>query len=175
MPHDPAWAKAFELEVGAICRGLGGSIIELHHIGSTSIPGILAKPVIDMLGIVEELSIVDQQTSVFRSLEYEVLGEHGIEGRRYFRKSAGHGHRTHHLHVYKFGHPNIERHVAFRDYLRSHPDKAKQYSDLKVQIIAARSMTSSQYMEAKHPFIMETLTAALQWYRNPPITCSNLR
>lgn len=114
LPHDPAWAVAFEREAEAVRQALAGTRIALHHIGSTAIAGILAKPIIDLLGVVEVLPQMDRHTDQKQALGYEVMGAFGIEGRRYFRKFDRGGNRTHHLHVFGTGSPHVERHLAFR-------------------------------------------------------------
>jgi GrpB-like predicted nucleotidyltransferase (UPF0157 family) len=79
---------------------------------------------------VDDLEALDERSARMGDLGYEVMGPFGIEGRRYFRKFDATGRRTHHLHVFSQGSPHIERHLAFRDYLRSNPLKAAAYSDL---------------------------------------------
>ncbi len=121
VPHDPTWSSAFAAAAQEIRNALGQSLLELHHIGSTSIPGIFTKPVIDMLGVVADLAVVDQQTTQMQSLGYEVMGEFGISGRRYFRRDNTAGDRTQQLHAFQLGSPHIRRHLVFRDFLRTIP------------------------------------------------------
>lgn len=161
VPHDPAWSVAFEREADAIRQALAGTPITLHHIGSTALAGILAKPVIDLLGVIENLSRIDCQTDPMRALGYDVMGPFGIEGRRYFRKFDGGGNRTHHLHVFGAGSPHIERHLAFRDYLRAKPATAEDHSNLKATILSRPGVTPDEYMDAKAPFIAGVEALAL--------------
>jgi GrpB-like predicted nucleotidyltransferase (UPF0157 family) len=168
VPHDPEWGRAFEREADAIRHALHDVPIVLHHIGSTSIPGILAKPIIDLLGVVDDLEATDRESGRLRDLGYEVMGPFGIEGRRYFRKFDAAGRRTHHLHVFEAGSPHIERHLAFRDFLRSHPAKANEYSALKNAITSESGVSWERYVEAKGPFVDETEKLALAWYRRKP-------
>jgi GrpB-like predicted nucleotidyltransferase (UPF0157 family) len=165
VPHNPAWSQAFESESHAISHALGGAAIVLHHIGSTAIPGILAKPIIDMLGEVDDLTVIDQQSATMQNLGYEVMGEFGIDGRRYFRKYDRGGHRTHHLHFFAIGSPHIERHIAFREYLRSNLRKAAEYSNLKARITSRGGVSRVEYMDAKASFVEETERMAIDWYR----------
>ena len=141
VPHRPEWKHAFLCEAHAIQSGLSGTEIELHHIGSTSIEGILAKPIIDILGAVSDLKEIDSKSGAFEGLGYEVMGAFGIAGRRYFRKVDGLGKRTHHLHIFQTGSAHIERHLAFRDYLVEHPGKAAEYSALKAKLTSSRNAT----------------------------------
>lgn len=169
VPHDPEWKNTFASEVLAIKGTLKGTDIELHHIGSTSIEGMLAKPIIDLLGVVSDLSALDAQDDAFTGIGYEVMGAYGIDGRRYFRKMNGSGVRTHHLHIYETGSAHIERHLAFRDYLIAHPIKAAAYSDLKAKLRSAENATWAAYLDGKEPFILATEQEALDWYRSAPI------
>src|SRR3546814_9547675 len=108
----------------------------MHHIGSTSIPGIHAKPIIDMLAVTSDLSLLDGCESRIASLGYEALGEFGIPGRRYFRKDNSTGERTHQIHAFRTGSPQITRHLQFRDYLIAHPAVARDYDVLKRRLAA---------------------------------------
>src|SRR5262245_2545019 len=85
VPHDEAWAREFTREAQRIERALGDVLVDLQHIGSTAIPGIVAKPVIDLLGAVTSVDALDAATSRLEALGYEALGEFGLPGRRYFR------------------------------------------------------------------------------------------
>ncbi len=165
VPHDPAWARAFAAEAAAIEAAIEGVPIVLHHIGSTAIPGILAKPVIDLLGEAASLAALDAACGKLTALGYEALGANGIEGRRYFRKMGPDGERTHHLHVFERGSPHVERHLAFRDYLRAMPDVSRAYSDLKAALTRDPDTARGAYIEGKAPFVLETEKAALDWYR----------
>lgn len=124
VPHDAVWAAQFEDEATAIRSALGGSALAIHHIGSTSIPDILAKPIIDILVEVPSLAELDRVAPAMAHHGYEALGAFGIRGRRYFRKDDAGGGRTHHVHAFRAGTPHVVRHLAFRDFLRAHPDVA---------------------------------------------------
>jgi len=163
VPHDPRWSVAFDREARLIKHALPNPIA-LHHIGSTAIPTILAKPIIDLLGVVADLEALDHQSGAMQTLGYEVMGAFGIEGRRYYRKINAAGVRTHHLHVYGDDSPHIARHLAFRDYLRAHDDVAAQYSSLKARLTAQNNVSWEHYMDGKDPFIARTEVDAIQWY-----------
>ncbi len=165
VPHDTRWKMAFADEAKAIERALATTPIQLHHIGSTAIPDILAKPVIDLLATVSRLYDVDVQTHAFESLGYEAMGAYGIEGRRYFRKFDSDGTRTHHLHVFEEGSHHAERHLAFRDYLTAHPEVAKEYSALKEHLTRGNSVTWDAYMDGKDPFVSRVEPQAVDWFR----------
>lgn len=163
VPHDPEWARAFVLASRAIASAMGDNLLHIHHIGSTSIPGIYAKPVIDMLAVVSDVTAVDARAAAMQSLGYEVMGEFGIAGRRYFRLDDVGGVRTHQLHTFQVDSPHVARHLAFRDYMRAHPTQAKQYSDLKRRLAAAHPHDMNAYMDGKDSFIKEMEAAALRW------------
>jgi GrpB-like predicted nucleotidyltransferase (UPF0157 family) len=163
VPHDPAWAGAFAQEAEALQDAFGATAVRVEHVGSTSIPGILAKPVIDILVAASDLGAVDRLTGALRALGYEAKGEYGIAGRRYFRKSNAAGVRTHHVHVFRDGVPEIARHLAFRDYLRAHPGIARVYSDLKADLTAGQGRNGRDYQDAKSDWIARTEADALAW------------
>jgi len=163
VPYDPLWPQAYAAASGEIATAMGTNLLEIHHIGSTAIPGIHAKPVIDMLGIASDLMTVDQRTAQMKSLGYEAMGEFGISGRRYFRRDNANGQRTHQLHTFQLGSPDIQRHLDFRDYLRAHPELANQYARLKRELAATYSNDMEAYMDGKDGFIKEMESQALAW------------
>lgn len=149
------WASAFAEESARISATLGGVLAAIHHIGSTAIPGIRAKPIIDMLAVVDDLAELDTAAVRMEALGYEVMGEFGIPGRRYFRKDNEQGVRTHQVHAFQTGSPQIERHLAFRDYLRVHPERALEYDALKARLAAQFPDDISGYTDGKDDFIRE--------------------
>ena len=155
IPHDPKWRGAFEAESTSVAVALGVNIVAIHHIGSTSIPGIYAKPIIDILVEVNDIDEVDRCSRAMRSIGYEVMGEFGIAGRRYFRKDAESGVRTHHIHAFEVGSDHIRRHLAFRDHLIAYPDEALEYSDLKRRLAADHADDADAYMDGKDAFIRD--------------------
>lgn len=161
VPYDEEWKTQFEVEAQALRGIFGEDIITVHHIGSTSVPGLGAKPVIDILPVVPDLTRVDQYNSVMSALGYEAKGENGLPGRRYFQK--GGDDRTHHVHIYKQGNPEIERHLAFRDYLRAHPEEAARYGELKTALANRFPYDVSSYIEGKHKMATEIEEKALVW------------
>lgn len=103
VPHDPAWSAAFDAEAARVSQALGTAVVWLHHIGSTAIPGISAKPVIDLLLEVASLARLDRRTPALEALDYDAMGEFGIVGRRYFRRDDRSGVRTHQIHAFQAG------------------------------------------------------------------------
>ena len=162
-PHSAGWATAFEHEASAIVGALSDLSIALHHIGSTAIPGIVAKPVIDMLGIVPAVEALDERAHRLAELGYEALGEYGIPGRRYFRKNAPDGARTHQLHVFSAESPEIQRHLDFRDYLRAFPAEAAAYAALKLGLAERCGSDMRAYSDGKTEFILAVDRRAAAW------------
>ena len=162
-PHSPTWAAAFEREAAAILGALSDLPFELHHIGSTAVPGIVAKPVIDMLGIVPALDALDVRADRLAALGYEALGEFGIFGRRYFRKDGPDRVRTHQLHAFAVGSPEIQRHLDFRDYLRTFPAEAAAYAALKRDLAGRCGSDMRAYSDGKTEFIRAAERRAAEW------------
>ncbi len=161
--HNPRWRDIFVTEAKHIAAAFSENIVAIHHIGSTAIPNIYAKPVIDMLVVVRNIVEVEAQSSSMESLGYEVMGEFGISGRRYFRKDDRKGIRTHQIHTFAAGSPEIERHLAFRDYMIAHPDDAQKYSELKRTLAAEHSQNPDGYMDGKDGLINEIDDKAAKW------------
>lgn len=167
LPHDPAWASAFVSARETISNILGEGALGIHHVGSTAIPDILAKPVIDILIEASSLEALDRAHAAFREAGFIGKGEKGIKGRRYFMKDNEEGVRSHHIHAFEKGSHHIERHLAFRDYLLAHPQIAQAYSQVKERIVADwRGI--DDYIARKASFVVETERAALDWYRACP-------
>ncbi|WP_316571595.1 GrpB family protein [Neobacillus sp. YIM B06451] len=157
------WARMFEEESRFLKTVFGDVIINFEHFGSTSVPGLKAKPVIDMMAIVVEIEKVDSLNGEMAFLGYDVAGEWGIPGRRLFRK--GGENRTHHIHFYQYDNEQIHRHLIFRDYLRIHPEEAARYSVFK-EGLAKRFTKTSEYSQAKKSFVLDMERRALEWHDN---------
>jgi len=158
--HDPKWREVFEVESKRVTDALGENVVAIHHIGSTAIPDVYAKPIIDLLVEVKDIVKVDGQSSSMESLGYEVMGEFGIPSRRYFRKDNQEGVRTPHIHTFKVGSEQVERHLVFRDYMIAHPEDAQRYSELKRRLAGEYPTNIDGY---KDGFIREMDKKAAQW------------
>ncbi len=163
--HSPAWVPEFRIESTAISIALGAMVAAVHHIGSTSIPRIYAKPIVDILVEVDAIESVDTKNSEMVKIGYEPMGEYGIAKRRYFRKINSQGTRTHHVHVFNVNSEHVYRHLAFRDYLIAHPLKAQEYSVLKQALANKHKNDWDLYVAGKDPFIKITEQIAIEWYR----------
>ena len=155
VPHNPDWRNAFETEAKRIAAALGDTLVAVHHIGSTAIHDIYAKPVIDILVEVRDIAEVDERSSAMELLDYEVMGEFGISGRRYFRKDNQEGIRTHQIHTFETSSEQVRRHLAFRDFMNTHPEEAQKYSELKRKLAAEHPQNIEAYMDGKDDFIKE--------------------
>ena len=161
VPHQHNWHILFNEECHHLHSIFGDYILSIHHIGSTSIAHIAAKPVIDLLIEVINIHEVDTFNEQMERLGYSVRGENGIANRRFYTK--GGDNRTHHVHIYEQGHPEIDRHLAFRDYLNAHPADAQSYSKLKQKLAAQFPYDITQYIAGKHDFIQEIDQKADAW------------
>ncbi len=151
VPYDINWPTMFKHESHLIQHALGNNCLTVHHIGSTSVPGLSAKPVIDILPVVRNILEVDKATKAMELLGYEVKGEYGIAFRRYFHKNKNV--RTHHVHVYEEGDPEIDRYLKFRDWMRSNKDDAKRYANLKEELAAKFPQDILKYCNGKDAFV----------------------
>lgn len=159
--YDENWRRMFEEEAQFLRELFSDEIIEIEHFGSTSVPGMKAKPVIDMMCLVQDIKKMDAFNVQMQLLGYDVAGEWGIPGRRLFRK--GGETRTHHIHVYQYDNLQIKRHLVLRDYLKKHPEEVKQYSSLKEEL-AQRFEDTAYYSKAKKPYVNELEQRALNWF-----------
>jgi GrpB-like predicted nucleotidyltransferase (UPF0157 family) len=152
--YDTLWPSLFEAEARTLQGILGETLLALHHVGSTAIPGMVAKPIIDILAEARCLEEVDQTTLAMESCGYEARGAYGIEGRRYFRKERADPDGVgFHLHAFARGSSQIGRHLRFRDYLIAVPDTAKEYAALKLSLSEPNGILVSDYAERKAKFI----------------------
>jgi|JI10StandDraft_1071094.scaffolds.fasta_scaffold833988_2 GrpB-like predicted nucleotidyltransferase (UPF0157 family) len=159
------WPIAFQSEAVNLREALRPNLAAIHHIGSTAIHGIVAKPTIDILLVTHSLLILDESAPALGGLGYEAMGEFGIPGRRYFRRNSAEGHRTHQIHAFQIGNPHIERYLAFRDYMNEHPGDAQSYGELKQRLATVYADDGHAYMNGKTGFINEHEAKALAWMR----------
>jgi GrpB-like predicted nucleotidyltransferase (UPF0157 family) len=140
--------------------GLGERAKAIEHIGSTSVPGLAAKPILDiMIGVAGELVAGLVDDALVR-LGYDALGEAGVPGRLYFRKR---GPVSVNVHVVVFGGSHWHNNLAIRDYLRTHPEEVAEYAEHKRQVIAGGGSTLLAYSERKAGFVAALLERARGW------------
>ena len=163
VDYNQEWPAMFEAEAAVIREIVGDNLIALFHIGSTSVPGLKAKPVIDMLPVVRDISALDSLNEKFAAAGYEPMGEFGLPGRRYFRK--GGANRTHQIHAYQYDAVlSITRHVAFRDYMRAHAEARAAYGGLKASLASRFPDDIGAYCDGKDEFVKEYERRALIWH-----------
>ena len=169
VDYDPVWIAAFEEEAAILNAVFGQKVIEVHHIGSTAVPGLDAKPIIDILIVLDNTDDINSFDRAMEDVGYRVRGEcldapiPGTPGRFYFSKETN-GVHSHHVHVCAEGHWEIFDKLAFRDYLRAHGSTAAAYGELKRRIAAQYRFDNVGYMHAKDGFVKSTLLEARRWY-----------
>jgi GrpB-like predicted nucleotidyltransferase (UPF0157 family) len=154
VPYDPAWPVEFAAERDRIGQALGSLAVRIDHNGSTSVPGLAAKPVIDILVGLRAYPLAPQCIAALEGLGYVCRGESGMPGRQYFRKGSP---ETHHVHATLEGGDVWRSHIAFRDWLRAHPNDAARYGELKRRLAAEHRESRALYTEAKAPFVESIL------------------
>ncbi|WP_008319541.1 GrpB family protein [Leptolyngbya sp. PCC 6406] len=162
--YSPDWPLAFERAATRLRELLADELIAIHHIGSTSVPGLAAKPIIDLLPVARSIAAIEEQTPQLESAGYKAWGEYGLPGRRYFTQDHG-GYRTHNIHIYGQDNPDIERHLAFRDFLRAHPTVRDEYAAIKRAAYTQHPADIAAYSDSKHAWIQTVEVQALAWYR----------
>lgn len=162
LDYDPRWPDLYEEERAKIAGTLADLVVDIHHIGSTSVPGLAAKPVIDILVGVKHLDLTSTHMAEMTAVGYEYRGDAGISGRLFFRKGIP---RTHHVHVVRYGDEIWDNHLLFRDYLQAHPGEARRYAELKRQLASSYKYDRARYTESKSPFITSVLSRARAWAR----------
>ena len=157
VPYDPAWINKFEEESDFLKKRFPRIIKRVEHFGSTSVPGLSAKPIVDMLIEVSSYKDVKREiVPVLESLGYDYFWRPSIDKPPYytwFIKRDSKGIRTHHLHMVIAGSELWDR-LYFRDYLKAHPETAKEYEDLKVRLSKENPNDRSAYTKAKTDFVV---------------------
>jgi GrpB-like predicted nucleotidyltransferase (UPF0157 family) len=167
--YSAEWPILFERAAERLRELAGDLFVEIHHIGSTAVPGLAAKPIIDLLPVVRSLDAVDRRTNDLVEAGYGAWGECGLAGRRYFTRDEG-GYRTQNIHMYQTGDPAIERHLAFRDLLRADAAARMEYEQLKREVYRLNPNDIEAYNLGKDHWIRQMQARALQWHREqvPP-------
>lgn len=165
VSYNPDWQQQYEHEAEQIKVVFGTLLVAIHHIGSTSVPGLYAKPIIDIMPVVRDIEQVEKYKEAMAALGYQARGENGIPGRRYFCKGED-AHRTHHVHIYDPNNSEVTAHLNFRDYLRAHPDDAQRYGALKRRLAAEFTNDIYGYMDGKDALVKELIAKANRWQQN---------
>jgi GrpB-like predicted nucleotidyltransferase (UPF0157 family) len=159
VPHDPTWAAQFAAEQQRLAQVFSADSSPIEHVGSTAIPGLVAKPVIDILVGVSSLGVAEGAVVPLRDLQYQYVPEYEVQipQRRYFRKPMTRP-RSHHLHCVVLGSPEWDEMLRFRDILRADGRLRDKYADLKRSLAASESR--QDYTAKKAPFIRTVLGRA---------------
>jgi GrpB-like predicted nucleotidyltransferase (UPF0157 family) len=168
MEYDPQWPDRFQEESERIAEVMGDDLLEIEHIGSTSVPGLCAKPIIDILVAVEAFDDVESYQKRLAPLGYNLFAHTDFKQDEHLFFWKGEP-RTHHLHLVEYATWEHHRHLIFRDYLRSHPDVAKQYADIKRELAAAFKAKRPAYTKGKTAFIKSIVAFALEEINDPSL------
>ena len=152
LPYDPDWPMYFQAEKDMLRNALGASVLEIRHIGSTAIPGMPAKPIIDILAAVKNLADVSDFIDPLIRLGYQDKGDGSVAGRRFFVKGTEAA-RTHHLNFYEMNSPGWTTHIIFCEYLKSHVKVARQYAELKEKLARMFPTDRASYTDGKEGFV----------------------
>jgi GrpB-like predicted nucleotidyltransferase (UPF0157 family) len=155
VDYEPKWPEVFARLRATISEGLGPLAVAIEHVGSTSVPGLVAKPVIDMSVVVAFDADVPAAIDRLAKLGYRHRGNLGVEGREAFDNPPGLP--AHNLYVCPEGNLGLLNHLAVRDYLRSHPDTATAYGELKKKLAARFASDIDAYIDGKTDFILGVL------------------
>jgi len=155
LPYDEAWASAFWDIRREIESAAGDLIVGIEHVGSTSVPGLSAKPVIDIDVIIEDYSVFDDIIHRLESIGYRHEGDLGIKDREAFKYSDKPHLMKHHLYVCPRYSEELRRHITFRDYLRGNPDAAARYGSVKEAAAELYPDDMDKYIGYKSPCIEE--------------------
>lgn len=154
-----SWPAIFECQAKNMLNSCGNLITAVHHIGGTSVAGLASKPILDMMPIVANRTAGFKAIAPMEKLGYRYRGENGIAGRLYFDMVVE-CRTVAHVHMFSAGHPDIRKHLFFRDYLRTHPETAMQYERLKRSLASQQGMDRRSYTDAKSDFINQIIGTA---------------
>lgn len=164
IEYDPAWPGAFEVVRDQLVDRLGDAAISIHHIGSTSVPGMAAKPTIDVLVVVPDTAAVLDRLDVLAELGLEYRPDAWPDPRRHlFLRRVVDGRRTHHLHVVPEGSAEIDDYLTLREFLRRNPDEAAAYQRHKFELVADTGGERDAYVDRKALYVDDLLVRARAW------------
>jgi GrpB-like predicted nucleotidyltransferase (UPF0157 family) len=165
VDHDPAWPALAEGELRRIAEALDAVAVRLEHIGSTAVPGLAAKPILDLQLSVDAVEPRERYVAPLERLGYLFVAAPEWPDHHFFALPPERP-RTHHLHVCEAGSAHELRHLAVRDFLRTHDDEAARYAALKRQVAARHPQDRLAYIEGKHAFVTALEARALAWARD---------
>ncbi|MBR6019087.1 MAG: GrpB family protein [Lachnospiraceae bacterium] len=152
-PYDAQWKEDYAAIREELAAALGDLALRIEHVGSTSVEGLSAKPIIDIDVVIEDGTKLDAVIAALGGIGYSHEGNLGIVGREAFKYEGKEHLRRHHLYVCTQDSPELRRHLVFRDYLRSHPEAVKEYSRIKEEGAALYPDDIDAYIAHKSPWI----------------------
>lgn len=158
VDYDPSWPEIFERVRSTVWAVVSDVALSIEHVGSTAVPGLAAKPIVDVTVVVPGESDVPTVIERLATLGYEYQGNLGIEGREAFESPDGWP--AHHLYLCARDSPALANHLAVRNYLRAHPDAAREYGELKGQLAKRFPHDIDRYVDGKTGFLLRILQAA---------------
>lgn len=161
FPFNPAWGEFFAAEKGRLTQVLRERVVEIQHIGSTSIPGMPSKPILDIGVSVVDFEDAKECVDPVVGLGYTYLGEHGIRRRHFFTRGNP---RTHHIHMLESSSRAWRAHLWFKTFLSEHADYAREYAQLKFDLAEIYKTDPDAYQEGKDDFIKRILSLAEEVY-----------
>ncbi len=153
LPYDENWKNEFEKIRHELSEALGELALSIEHVGSTSVQGLSAKPIIDIDVVINDTSLLNDIIASLQSIGYKHEGDLGIPGREAFKYDGKEHLMKHHLYVCAKDSLELKRHISFRDYLKSHPEAISEYSRTKEEGALLYPYDIDKYIEYKSPFI----------------------
>ncbi|CDF12196.1 putative uncharacterized protein [Mycoplasma sp. CAG:776] len=165
VDYDSNWDNEYRKEEELLRRVLKNRIKEIHHIGSTSIPGLKAKPIIDILIVIDSLNEISEIEEILKKYNYENRGQHGVSDRYFFAKGSEEA-RSHYLHFVEPKSDTYYNQVYFKKYLLEHPKYLKEYCELKEKLALKYANERPKYTKGKNDFITNIVKLAKKEYDN---------
>jgi len=167
VEYDKNWVTLFEIEKELLANILKNNIVRIEHFGSTSIPGLSSKPIIDIMVLVRDINEIEPHNDEMKRFGYTARGEHGMTGCRYFVKcKADMLNHSHHVHIYQEnGNPFIVEALLFRDYLRVNKEARKKYETVKKELSKQFYYEPLAYTDGKHDCVAEILKEAKRYFQ----------
>ena len=153
LPYDEQWKQDFLVIKDELTSALGQLAMGIEHVDSTSVENLSAKPIIDIDVVIKDYTVFEEVVSVLETIGYRPEGDLGIAGLEAFKYDGKEDLRKHHLYVCPADSLELKRHIAFRDYLRTHPDAVREYSHIKEEGAKLYPYDIERYIEHKSPFI----------------------
>lgn len=172
VEYDPKWRDIYKSHINKIEPILGNEILSVHHVGSTSIPGMWAKPNIDVMVVVHDISKIKQYRTDMELAGYVARGDYSKIDEEYFTEDLPSGERVASIHVFQSGNPEIKKHLDFRDYLTTNEDARNRYIKLKKQLVHDRKVHYRGYDDGKQKLISQLNKEAEAWASSSKLVSS---